>query len=162
MTFEEWNEIAKHLKSFFPNRTDFLEKRERVREWYEVMKDYDYRQMKQASRNYIDVSQFPPTVFDLRTQYLAISDSENTLKAKINDMYKTMVKYYPVCLRDENRTKAFKYFIQADTLEESVKKAKVISNKVKDRVKTAELSGNDDLPILSVCIKECANGTETR
>lgn len=162
MTYEEWFDIARHIKSVYPKNMEFLESIGKVKEWYEYMREYDYKQMKKASDRHIEESKYPPTIHDLRIYYNAISDENSEKRTRLNDIYMAMVKYYPVSLRDDERAKVFRDAINADTYEETVKKAKELSKRVKQKVQSAELSGNDNLPILSVCIKECAYGTENR
>ena len=162
MTYNEWFDIARHIKTVYPKHMDFLETVSKVKEWYVYMQDYDYKQMKQAAYEHINESQYPPTIHDLRQRYMAISDVDLSVKARIKEEYMSMVRYYPVSLRDDERGKVFGEVIKAENLDMSFKIAKDIAYRVKQQVKSAEMSGKDNLPILSVCIKECANGTKNR
>lgn len=158
MTNEQWWELAKQIKAAFPKDQHFMAKKEDAMVWYNVAQSWEYEIAKNAIWDCIKGSNFPPSISEIETAYQYEKSKQDNLNSQIREIYKSMENYYPVCLRDEDRLKAFSNALKTMEGNDTVNKARTIKKRVIQAVEDAERGDIDNLPTLSECIRKCIDG----
>lgn len=65
MKVEEWNILAKALKTAYQNQ-NFLADQYAIKLWYSLLKDLDYKAVNTACQQYMLKEHFPPAIADIR------------------------------------------------------------------------------------------------
>lgn len=82
MTKEEYTQLKAYLIGAYQNLviTDIV--------WYDILKEYDFKMMLRASKNYIKQSSFPPTIASLIKEYELVQKEK--IKFDSNYIYATL------------------------------------------------------------------------
>ena len=155
MTKNEWYTIAKHMKIYYKKSKDFLATEEEVSAWYAFFMDMDFSLTKKAIGKIIGISPYPPSIADIKLQYEELAHKNQMNVREIREIYKEMVNYYPVCLRDKDGIEAFQTALKTLDDKNPIDRAKKIKKAVIQAVKDVERGNTDNLPILSECIRKC-------
>lgn len=155
MTKNEWYTIAKHMKLYYKRSKDFLATEEDVIAWYGFFMDMDFDLTKKAIGKIIGISPYPPSIADIKLQYEELAHKNQMNVREIKEIYKEMVNYYPVCLRDKDSAKAFQMAFNSLDDKNPIDRARKIKKAVIQAVKDVERGNTDNLPILSECIRKC-------
>lgn len=158
MTYEQWDEISKFMKSYYGKFKHFLsEKRER-NVWYGYFQRMDYDMGMKAVNMCFAKCNYPPTLQQIMETYNELTSERQAYSKQVYEIYREMETYYPMSLRDDGRIEAFKAVLKDVKPSEIMSTARLIHNRVIGRVKDAERGDIDNLPVLSECIRECADG----
>lgn len=154
MTKDEWMEIAKHIKTAFPNDKNFMATQENAEIWYNLVMNWSYADCKAAVWSHIRHSNYPPSLKELKDCYDIRRAEVDDFGRRIKDIYRDMENYYPEALRDErNSHQAFSHALKHVKREKAIKYALMIKQAVIGRVMDVERGDTDDLPLLSESIR---------
>ena len=99
MTEQEFIKIGKALKGVYCQK-EFLSDQEDLKVWYELLKDYDYKILQQATIDYMKNNHYPPTPADLIKGYKEI---HNSIVQKSIDSYKEKIRDIENIIIEKNR-----------------------------------------------------------
>lgn len=127
--------------------------------WYECLSDLDYGMAKRAIGNHVKSSKYPPTVADIREQYLIILDEAEECSLRLRNIFFEIRNSYPSGNEDENAVYVFTEKIKEIEPKKQIEYAKAIRNTVIDYVIRCENGEGELTMTLSECI-EWATGDE--
>jgi hypothetical protein len=155
MTREQWIELAKHIKTAYPNNSSFMQTEENAAIWYNLVMNWSYEDCKAAVWKHIKESNYPPSLHELKACYEIRREEITDYNRRIKDSYREMENYYPECLRDSDSKKTFVNALKQVKQEKRIKYALKIKEAVIGRVMDAERGNTDNLPSLSESIRSC-------
>lgn len=157
MTKDEWMELAKHIKTAYPHDKSFMTTRENAMIWYNLVMDWKFEDCKAAIWKHIQNSNYPPSLSELKACYEVRREEVTQFNKRVREIFREMASYYPESLRDDDSRKAYSNALKQVKRDKLIEYACKIKEDVIERVKRAEMSENDNLPLLSVCIQETFN-----
>ena len=137
MNKQEFKEVMEGLKSLYgdkiPDMNGF------AREvWYECLSDMDFEKAKKAIINHIKSNKFPPTVADIREQYILIDKTQKGTVMDMRKIFNEMKSYYPNGHNDYNAEPLFFDILSSVDNKKRYKYANGIKDIVIDYVKKCE------------------------
>lgn len=94
MTIENTVSLIEMIAAAYP-RFDVLKSEETITVWHECIEDLDYDKAKTATKNVIKVSEYPPTIANIREAYETIDGEEKRLSGIIKTYYEYCRGTYP-------------------------------------------------------------------
>jgi hypothetical protein len=94
MTIENTVSLIEMIAAAYP-RFEVLKSEETITVWHECLEDLDYDKAKIATKNVIKVSEYPPTIAEIRNNYEEIAKEEKKLRDTCNYNYKLCRGIYP-------------------------------------------------------------------
>lgn len=95
MTYEQFTEIAKKLKTAYRTQDKFLPTIADVKFWYEHFKTDNPTDVDAAVEDYIIKNRFAPTIADIKAGAERSRQERETLRREINNYYDHIMSGYP-------------------------------------------------------------------
>lgn len=96
MTVENTLSLIEMIAAAYP-RFEVLKSEDTITVWHECLEDLEYGKAKEATKNVIRVSEFPPTIAQIRADYENIERAEREVLSQIKQSYSNIRSYYPGC-----------------------------------------------------------------
>lgn len=129
MTLEEWMKMVRHLKTVYTN-DKFIPTKDIAEMWFEYLKDMDFVYIKKAVKNWVEISEYYPTIADIRTKALEYKSADLAKLQELKNIFQACHSWYPVNLTEVDDWQFFKKAITSERFEEAKTKALKIKSEI--------------------------------
>ena len=152
MKRDEFIDIMSGIMEMYPGRFESIGNFA-MEMWYEGLMDLDFETAKKAVINHIKTSKFPPTVADIRDQYISCKEKKKERLIALENVFREIKEYYPNGDKDKNAENRYFCWLCDIEPEERYSSANRLKAKVFDYVKRCECGTSDLNMTLSDCIE---------
>lgn len=146
----EFKQIMERIQGAYQNRFAVSDETRKV--WYECLQDLEFETAREALTGYIRVSEFPPTVADLRKRYTEIEKGRRERAAEIDKLFQKISNFYPNGHYDRQARKVF-YNVITQKEDKDLAAREIYENTVRF-VRGEEMQGASAVPTLSEFLRK--------